>query len=75
MVESQIFKATGQTVHLSEQMLIDCARSEYGNYGCNGGSMEGAYKYMEDVGIESAMSYPYKARVRTIQIITDNLSV
>ena len=55
-----IFK--GQTVDLSEQELVDCAKGvAYGSHGCNGGQMEGAFKYIVEHGQCSLASYPYTA--------------
>lgn len=42
---------------------MDCSGS-FGNYGCNGGLMENAFKYVKSVGgIASESDYPYKPRV------------
>lgn len=59
-VEGLIAINTGELYNISEQELIDCSRS-YGNNGCEGGSMDLAFKYIIDNGICNESSYPYKA--------------
>lgn len=55
--------AKGQLVDLSEQELVDCATGlSYGSHGCNGGQMEGAFKFIIQNGQCSAASYPYTAK-------------
>jgi len=52
----------GQLIDLAEQELVDCATGlAYGSHGCNGGQMEGAFKYIIGNGQCSLASYPYKA--------------
>ena len=50
----------GQLINLSEQQLVDCATGiSYGSHGCNGGQMEGAFKYIVEYGQCALSSYPY----------------
>lgn len=38
----------------------------YGNHGCNGGSVYNVYQYvLSEGGIDKAINYPYKGKVRT----------
>ena len=55
--------ATGKLVSLSEQQLVDCAKN--GNMGCNGGSMDLAFEYLEKFDVCTEDSYPYKAKQGT----------
>jgi len=52
--------STGKLIDLSEQELVDCATgASYGSHGCNGGQMEGAFKYIIEHGQCTDTSYPY----------------
>lgn len=51
--------AKGQLINLSEEELVECAGLKYGSMGCNGGQMEGAFKYIIEKGQCSLSSYPY----------------
>jgi hypothetical protein len=47
---------------LSEEMLVECAYGvTYGSYGCNGGSFEGASKYVHNTGDCGESGYPYSS--------------
>jgi len=49
----------GQLVDLSEEELVECAGLKYGSLGCNGGQMDGAFKYIIEHGQCALSSYPY----------------
>jgi C1A family cysteine protease len=58
----------GQLLDLAEQQLVDCATGfKYGSHGCNGGQMEGAFKYVIENGQCTESSYPYTAKDGTCQ--------
>jgi C1A family cysteine protease len=51
-----------QLWNLAEQQMVDCGAST-GNYGCNGGWMDFAFQYIQNVGGQAQTAdYPYTAR-------------
>jgi len=61
-LEGQYYKVTGTSAVMSEQNLLDCSGS-YGNLGCNGGSMNAAFAYVQQTkGIDAFATYPYTAQ-------------
>ena len=53
----------GQLIDLSEEELVDCVPARYGGMACNGGQMDGAFKYIIENGQCSNQEYPYTAGV------------
>jgi C1A family cysteine protease len=66
----------GQLLDLSEQQLVDCATGlAYGSHGCNGGQMEGAFKYVSQYGQCALSAYPYTAKDGTCQKCSSVVSI
>jgi KDEL-tailed cysteine endopeptidase len=59
-IESAWAISNDKLVDLSEQQLVDCATGfAYGSHGCNGGQMDGGFKYVINNGICSYDDYKY----------------
>merc|ERR550539_51090 len=71
-MEGAHYIATGTLAQFSEQQLVDCAKYQYGNFGCNGGLQERAFSYYETHSAISRDAYPYTAQNGTCQY--DSLS-
>jgi len=59
-MEGAHFVATGTLEKFSEQQLVDCAYITYGNFGCNGGLEDNAFKYYESNGAMYESDYSYQ---------------
>lgn len=57
-VEGQLVKKHKKLISLSEQQLVDCSY-KYGNDGCQGGTMDQSFAYLEKYPIESEKDYKY----------------
>jgi len=58
-LEAAYTQATGKSISLSEQQLVDCATS-FNNFGCNGGLPSQAFEYIKyNGGLDTEQSYPY----------------
>lgn len=60
-MESSHMIAGYSEVLLSEQQLVDCARSVFTNHGCNGGWYYYAWDYAIQNALETESDYPYVA--------------
>jgi len=61
-IESMWAISTGKLVELSEQNILDCVQNTHhcgGTGGCQGGTAEIAFEYVENKGIASEWTYPY----------------
>jgi len=62
-LEGAWFKKTGKLLSFSEQQIVDCSASFFGNHGCGGGWYQYAWTHVKNKGgIEGESDYPYKAR-------------
>jgi C1A family cysteine protease len=73
-LEGSEFIVNGKLISLSEQQLLDCSR-QFGNYGCNGGWPDNAFKYVEQYGIEAESTYPYTAKLGSCRYASGSVAV
>lgn len=57
MVEAQVAKHIKQPVTLSKSQLVECDKIDGG---CDGGNVDGAWKYITKNGYETEEDYPYR---------------
>jgi len=65
---------TGNLLNISEQQLVDCS-GNYGNKGCQGGSMDSAFKYVIDNGLCSEEEYPYEGTEGKCMVCKDVINI
>ena len=67
-------KLRGKLLQLSVQQLVDCSE-KYGNNGCEGGTVQSAFKYVhEEGGICSESEYPYIGYVSIFCLVESLIS-
>lgn len=58
-IEGAIQIKTGNLISLSEQQLVGCSKN--GNFGCRGGFMNNAFRYVQqNNGLATEETYPYQ---------------
>jgi C1A family cysteine protease len=60
-IEGAHFVKTKELLKLSEQQMVDCARDDYGNFGCGGGDEKAGLRYAMKNPIDTEETYPYTA--------------
>merc|ERR1719174_911370 len=62
---------TGTLNSLSEQQLVDCDYGLTKNHGCNGGSMDLAFNYIQSTELDTEDAYPYTGKKGTCNLVAD----
>lgn len=57
---------------LSSQQVLDCSR-EYGNSGCNGGTLGASLLYIKENGVVAESAYPYVGKEESCQVPASDL--
>lgn len=70
-IESHLSIYKQQNTTLSEQELVDCSRL-YFNFGCSGGLVDRAFRYVVRRGITTEANYPYTARDHLCKVPKDS---
>ena len=74
-LEAAYKQATGKSVSLSEQQLVDCAYA-FNNFGCNGGLPSQAFEYIKfNGGLDTEESYPYAGSNGICNFKSDSIGV
>lgn len=74
-LEAAYTQATGESISLSEQQLVDCANA-FNNFGCQGGLPSQAFEYIKyNGGLDTEESYPYTAANGICNFKPENVGV
>ena len=67
------YRIHGEKVEdLSSQQIMDCS-TEYGNSGCEGGTVYSSFQYVRSKGITTAKNYPYVGKDQECQSVSSPL--
>ncbi|KPJ19578.1 Cathepsin S [Papilio machaon] len=60
-MQAQLYKKHKRWDELSPQQIVDCSYED-GNQGCNGGSLQAAFRYAAREGLAREKQYPYRGK-------------
>lgn len=78
VLEGQYQQNTKQLIKFSDQNLLDCSIGKYNNSGCTSGTVAASLAFvMDNNGIDTEESYPYKGLIGNCQlnVIQANVSI